>query len=212
MSTAAFQSRADLQHTHERRQHLARVQTGLEEIYALRFNGKVLRPSEATATELINMCAEYAGTAPEYTVPSGVLMLEIFKYQRPVFTERLGPALVDVSVLRDEIIGQILALWEASGKSLQDMRSERTRLSNGFTLQKLRNHLSYLTEARRLARKSVPELKQDIQVAREAAQPLQELFPAEITSEDIRRAPVPKIQYWLKRYGAEQVNARLQGR
>ena len=218
MSTApVFKSREDLERTRQQQQHAERVKIGLEECYAVRFNGTrgkvVLKPTQATAKEIILSCAEFSGVAPSVCVPSAFVLEQAFKYNHEIFMERLGTMLYPVEVLRKEIIEEIANALRTRGSMTEwNIQQERTRLNNGFTLQKLRNRLSYILEAQRLAGWSVPELKEGIQVTRAAQAPLPKLLPEEITAEVIKKAHPEQIKRWCQIYGERQVNARLQGR
>src|SRR6266576_1207495 len=175
-----LQTRQELEATQSQKEHVARVRISLEEIYGARFDGKVLKPTQATAREIIDMCAQYHGVAPSVVVPSVQTMQEIFKIQRQAFMQAFSPSLlISVQEARQEVIQDILIALRCSRPSITEfeLAQERGKIAYGFTLTQLRNRLTYLLNAQRLARKTTPEIKQEIQDTRAAAQPLPEQLP-----------------------------------
>ncbi len=217
--SSTFQSRAALEQTQAQKEHNVRVRLALDEIYATRFDGKVLKPTQATTREIIRMCAEYHGMAPGVCVPSVQTMQEIFKLQRQVFTEVFSSSLlVTVEEARRDVIEDILIALRCSRPSITEfeLAQEKGKLANGFTLQALRNRLHYILEAQRLARKSKPEIEQEVREIRTAAQPLPEQLPQEYTPqllrEKLRTMTREATERFIARWGLEKINARLQGR
>jgi len=80
----------------------------------------------------------------------------------------------------------------------------------------LRNRLTYLLNAQRLARKSTPEIREEINQVRAAAQPLPEQLPQEFTREalrdKLRSMGRSETERFIAKWGLAKINNRLQGR
>lgn len=224
-----LQSRAALESAQQNREHLARVNAALEQIYATRFSTakgpRLIRPSEAARIAIIRMCAEYSRrngvpVSESECVPSVEILEEINRpgtpnalYFRQVFTESMW---MTVQQAREEEIAEILMTLVACRPSIDqyELNAERSRLANGFTLQSLRNRLKYLKEALRLSRKTLPEIKQELANVRAAAQPLPDELP--YSPEELRKklATCSRLEQerLVSRFGWERLNARIQRR
>ena len=220
MSTApaVLKSRAELEQAQERKQHWARVNAALDEIYSLRFNGKVLKPTQATAKAIIDLCARYSGVSPDPCVPSVQTIQEIYKTNYFVFLDTFGSLLAPVEDVRQGLIVDILIAHRCARPSITqfELDQERGKLNNGYTLQALRNRLRYILEAQRLMGKSVAQIQKAIEETRKANEPLPEQLPADLSPKKLRE----KLQtmtrretdYFVSKWGWERINARLQGR
>src|SRR5215472_15172657 len=97
MSTAVLQSRAALEQAQQNKQHIARVNEALARIYATaRFNGKLIKPSQAANAAILQMCAEYhrrdgiAVTAAT-VVPTIETLQEVWLRQRSYWWQVFTP-------------------------------------------------------------------------------------------------------------------------
>ncbi len=213
-----LQTRQELETTQSQKEHAAQVRIALDDVYATRFDGKVLRPTQATTREILDMCAQYHGVDASVVVPSAQTMLEVFRLQRQAFKEAFGSLLISVQEARQEVVQDILISLRCSRPSITDfeLNQERVKIQQGFTLQQLRNRLTYLLNAQRLARKSTPEIKEEIANTRAAGQPLPEQLPAEYTREvlrdKLRSMSRSETERFLQKWGLQKINNRLQGR
>ena len=214
-----LQTRQELEATQAQKEHNARVRIALDDVYAARFDGKVIKPGQASTKEIIFLCAQYHGLDESVCVPSVQTMQEIFKLQRQAFKEAFGPGLlISVQEARQEVIQDILIALRCSRPSITEfeLNQERVKIQQGFTLQKLRDRLTYILNAQRLARKTTPEIKEEIQNTRAAAQPLPEQLPAEYTRDTLRKKlremGRSETEKFIARWGLAKINARLQGR
>jgi len=213
-------TRIELEQKQAQKEHDARVRQALEEVYAARFDGgKVIKPTEASTRAIIDLCARYHGLEPSVCVPSVQTIQEIYKLQRQAFIDAFGPSLlISVEAARKDAIEDILIALRCSRPSITEfeLSQERGKIANGFTLQALRNRLSYILNAQRLARKSTPEIKQEIQDTHAAAQPLPEQLPAEYTREvlrdKLRSMSRSETERFIQKWGLQKINNRLQGR
>ncbi len=212
-------TRQELEQSQAQKEHVARVRLALEDVYAARFDGKVIKPSQASTKEIVALCAQYHSVSPSVVVPSVQTMQEIFKLQRQAFTQAFSPSLlISVEAARKDVIDDILIALRCSRPSITEfeLSQERGKIANGFTLQQLRNRLGYILNAQRLARKSTPEIKEEIQNTRAAAQPLPEQLPAEYTRDTLRKKlremGRSETEKFIARWGLAKINARLQGR
>jgi len=212
-------TRQELEQSQAAKEHVARVRQALEDVYAARFDGKVLKPTQATTCAIIDMCAEYHGVATSAVVPSVQTMQEIYKLQRQAFKEAFGPGLlISVQEARAEVIDDILIALRCSRPSITEfeLAQDRGKIAYGFTLTQLRNPLTYLLNAQILARKSAPEIRQEIQDTRAAAQPLPEQLPAEYTRDTLRKKlremGRSETERFIAKGGLQKINNRLQGR
>ena len=211
-------TRQELEQSQAQKEHNARVRIALDDVYATRFEGKVLRPTQATTQEIIRMCAQYHSVSPSIVVPSAQTMLEIFRLQRTDFAKAFYSLLIPITEAREDVITDVLIALRCSRPSITEfeLSQERGKLQNGFTLQQLRNRLGYVLNAQRLARKTTPEIKEEIQNTRAAAQPLPEQLPAEYTRDTLRKKlremGRSETEKFIARRGLAKINARLQGR
>jgi hypothetical protein len=218
MSTV-FQTRAQLEQSQANKEHAERVRIALDECYSTRFDGKVLRPTTATRNAIIEACAWYHSIDPSVCVPSVQTLQELYKIQRQDFIKAFPPSLlIPVEQARKEIIDEILMAYRIARPSITEFELQQSRgqLSNGNTLGALRNKLRYTLEAIRLARKTAPELREEIQQTRAAAAPLPTQLPDDLTPKALRQKLATmsrsETDRFIARYGLEKINARLQGR
>jgi len=214
-----LQTRQELEQSQTQKEHVARVRLALEDVYGARFDGKVIKPSQASTKEIIDLCAQYHGVSPSVVVPSVQTMQEIYKLQRQAFKEAFGPSLlISVQDARQEVIDDILIALRCSRPSITEfeLAQERGKIAYGFTLTQLRNRLTYLLNAQRLARKSTPEIREEINQVRAAAQPLPEQLPQEFTREalrdKLRSMGRSETERFIAKWGLAKINNRLQGR
>ena len=214
-----LQTRQELEQSQTQKEHVARVRLALEDVYGARFDGKVIKPSQASTKEIISLCAQYHGVATSVVVPSVQTMQEIYKLQRQAFKEAFGPGLlISVQEARAEVIDDILIALRCSRPSITEfeLAQERGKIAYGFTLTQLRNRLTYLLNAQRLARKSTPEIREEINQVRAAAQPLPEQLPQEFTREalrdKLRSMGRSETERFIAKWGLQKINNRLQGR
>jgi hypothetical protein len=211
MNTATFVSKEQAEHDRARRDWNARVEMGLADCF--RAFPEIV-PSMASRQLIVDWCDQFMGQA---CIPSAVILKAARDQNRQAFKEDFASVSASVESQRAEIIARILVLLAAGGRMTEaDLANERARLQRGFTRDALLRREQYIQTAQRLARMSVPQLKQErAEMRGDNLPPLIVLLPEEWTAQELKRltnTDLPKFKRLQAEYGDKQINDRLAGR
>jgi len=219
MSTAAvLQNRQQLQDSKAQKEHDARKAQALDEIFnTAKFNGRLIKPTQAAAAEIIRMCAEYHGVPASVVIPSVATLQEIYMQQRAYWNQTFHPEMfVKPEDARRDTIFEIMIALKCGRPTITDeeLAAEKYRLQY-FTLAALRSRLNSILTAQRLCGKSAEQLRAEFQQARKEAEPLSAHLPTELTLQLLKKKLREMTRYetdrFVQRYGWEAINRRLRG-
>ena len=210
-----FKSHADVVRERALMDYHAACDRGFEEIFSHREFANIIDTPD-NREKLIDFCTQFTGL--DGTVPSVFILSEAKKHNYQLFKSTFQ--FVDVAKQRADLIDQIIATLNVRGTmTALDIKNERGRLQNGYTLRALRNRLSYIINAQRLTgvyrEKGMDALKAERAEMRGDNTPtVVALLPPEYTASELKKLAVRDIRAFKKLYEqfGKQVDDRLAGR
>ena len=221
MEAAVLQSRQKLIDNRVQKEQNVRVTKALEEIFnTCKFNGKLLRPTQAAATEIVRLCAHYHGVPESEVIPSSATLAEVYLRQRQYFNQTFGSTNGEMFIkpedARRDTLFEILIALRCGRPSIteEELAAERYRLQY-FSLGALRNRLNVILQAQRLCGKSVDQIRLELAEARKEAEPLPPALPPELTPQlmkkKLRDMTKSETDRFIQKYGWDCINRRLRG-
>ncbi len=218
MSTAPiFKSYDDIQADKSKATYAQACEAGIAEILRDREFATIV-PSMASKRAIIDFCQRYSGMAG--TVPSLFLMKEAKKHNYAAFQSALSGCMKPITEQRAEIIFEIVVLLASGGTMTEaDMVNEKTRLNNGWTLDKLRAERDRVINLYRLQgigrKRGVDGLKAERAEMRGDNTPqVVAILPASYTAQELKRLAardLPAFKKLVRDFG-EQITTRLLGK
>jgi len=218
IAPAVLQNRQKLQDSEAQKEHNAQVAQQLDQIFnTAKFNGKLLKPSQAAAVEIIRMCAEYHNVPVSEVIPSRATLEEIYLRQRAYWNQTFHPEMfIKPEDARRDTIFEIMLALRCGRPTIteEELVAEKYRLQY-FTLAALRNRLNVILQAQRLCGKSVEQLRAELQQARAEAAPLPARLSPELTPQLLKKKLRDMTKYetdrFVQKYGWDAINQRLRG-